>query len=145
MGQKGKVLVIDDDVDFRASVRFLLENHDIAVCEADSGKEGLRKVVEYHPDVILLDIMMECCSEGYGVNQTIKYQDAYAEYRNVPIIMVSSIQETPDELFPRAPEVEMIRPDLYITKPLDIPKFLEMVESTLAARHPLAAETAKRS
>ena len=132
MTASSKVLVIDDDRDFRASVRSLLENHGYAVIEAESGKEGLQKLVEDKPDVILLDIMMECTTEGYGVNQAIKYQDAYEEYRDTPIIMVSSIEESPDERFPMASEVEMIRPDSYLTKPLDIPGFLEVVKKAVA-------------
>jgi len=133
MAASSKVLVIDDDRDFRASVRSLLEDQGYVVVEAESGQEGLKKLVEHKPDIILLDIMMECSTEGYGVNQAIKYQEAYQEFRNTPIIMVSSIEETPDERFPMAGEVETIRPDSYLTKPLDIPRFLEIVKRTAAA------------
>jgi CheY-like chemotaxis protein len=127
-----KILVIDDDQDFRVSVRSLLESKGYGVLEADSGREGLRKVVEQKPDIIVLDIVMECDSEGYGVNQAIKYQDAYADYRNIPIVMTSSIDLSPDERFPMAGELDMIRPDFYLTKPLDIPKFLEVVQKAAA-------------
>ena len=130
-----KVLLVDEDQDYKASVRSLLESQGCAVFEAESGKDGLRKLVEHKPDVIILDIMMDYSTDGYGVNQAIKYQDAYAEFRSVPIIMVSSIRESPDELFPMAAEVEMIRPDNYLTKPLDIPKFLDVLEA-VAARLP---------
>ena len=135
MVASSRILVIDDDQDFRASVRSLLERHGYTVLEADSGKEGLRKVVEQKPDVIILDIMMECDSEGYGVNQAIKYQDDYAAYRNIPIVMTSSIELSPDERFPMAGELDMIRPDYYLTKPLDIPKFLEVVQQAAASCH----------
>lgn len=128
MATSSKVLVIDDDRDFRASVRFLLESHGYAVIEADSGKDGLQKVVEHKPDVIVLDIMLESWSEGYGVNQAIKYQAAYEDYRNIPIVMISAIELSPDERFPMAGEVDMIRPDYYLTKPLDIPRFLEVMQ-----------------
>ena len=127
-----KILIIDDDQDFRASVKSLLESHGYVVLEADSGREGLRKVVEQRPDIIVLDIVMECDSEGYGVNQAIKYQDVYADYRNIPIVMTSSIELSPDERFPMAGELDMIRPDFYLTKPLDIPKFLEVVQRAAA-------------
>jgi len=127
-----KILVIDDDQDFRASLRSLLESHGYMVLEADSGREGLRKVVEQTPDIIVLDIVMECDSEGYGVNQAIKYQDAYADYRNIPIVMTSSIDLSPDERFPMAGDLDMIRPDFYLTKPLDIPKFLEVLRRAAA-------------
>ncbi len=83
--------------------------------------------------------MMECDSEGYGVTHAIKYQDTYADCRYVPIIMMSSIQESPDELFPMAPESEMIRPDRYITKPVNAPVLFEAVEKALGPRRPQAA------
>jgi CheY-like chemotaxis protein len=79
------------------------------------------------PDAIILDIMMRCCCEGYGVTQAVKFRDEYADSRDIPIIMASSIEQSPDELFAMAGEVGMIRPDYYVTKPLDIPRFLEVV------------------
>ena len=135
MAANPKILIIDDDQDFRASVRSLLESHGYAVIEADSGQDGLRKVVEHKPDIIVLDVMMECSSEGYGVNQALKYQDAYKNYQNIPIVMISSIEWSPDERFPMAGGVDMIRPDYYLTKPLDIFRFLEVVEKAAALCH----------
>ena len=121
------VLVIDDDVDFQTSVRSLLEAEGYHVVAASSGKEGLRRLLAVRPRVVVLDIMMESTTEGYGVSESIKYGEEYAAVRDVPILMVSSIQESPDERFPRSPDVEMIRPDRYLTKPLDIPRFLEVI------------------
>jgi CheY-like chemotaxis protein len=132
-GMSAKVLLIDDDRDFRTSVKFVLQGRGYEVVEAGSGQEGLRKLAEQKPDVILLDVMMETCVEGYGLTHALKYQDEYAEYRQVPVFMVSSIEESPDERFPMSAEVEMIRPDRYLTKPLDIPRFLELLEKAVAA------------
>ena len=128
-----KILVIDDDQDFRTAVRSLLESHGYEVLEAASGHEGLQMVVKHNPDAILLDIMMESTVEGYGVTYALKYQDEYADFRQLPVFMVSSIEESPDERFPMSAEVEMIRPDLYLTKPLDIPAFLQMLEKAVGA------------
>lgn len=122
-----KILVIDDDSDFRSSVRSLLESEGHEVLEARSGREGLRRLSEEQPDLIICDVMMESIVEGYAVNQAIKFQPEYAAFSEVPIIMVSSIQESPDDRFPRASELDQIRPDDYLTKPLDIPLFLELV------------------
>jgi CheY-like chemotaxis protein len=134
MVQGGKILIIDDDDDFRASVKPVLEGAGYVVYEGRSGREGLAQLVENDPDAIMLDIMMETGEDGYGVNQAIKYQDEYRKYRNTPIIMVSSILQTPDERFPRAAELEMIQPDAYLTKPLDIDRLLDVVKRTLERR-----------
>jgi CheY-like chemotaxis protein len=135
MAVSPKVLIIDDDQDFRVSVRSILESHGYQVIEADSGREGLRQVVENKPGVILLDIMMESSVEGYGITHSLRYRDEYEPYRQIPIIMVSSIEESPDERFPMSPETEMIRPDGYLTKPLEIGKFLELMKSVAASAH----------
>ena len=142
MSTRARVLMIDDDQDFRASVKCLLEGRGCEVIEADCGKEGLRKALESKPDLILVDVMMECDSSGYGVTQAIKCQDAYAGCRNIPVIMVSSIQESPDELFPMAPEAEMIRPDRYLTKPVDAGVLFDLLERALAGRSSQAVHPA---
>ena len=132
MAEKQKILIIDDDEDFRISIRTLLESHDYRVIEAESGKQGLKKIKSDKPDLIVLDIMMETIDEGYLLNQIIKFQKDYEDHKSMPILMVSSIQQDPLSRFPRAAgEVEMITPDYYLTKPVDIPKFLELVEKLL--------------
>ena len=64
-----KILIIDDDEDYRTSIRTLLESHNYSVVEASSGKEGLEKLTQEKPDLIVLDIMMETIDQGYSLNQ----------------------------------------------------------------------------
>jgi twitching motility two-component system response regulator PilG len=123
-----KVLVVDDDADYQASVRLLLEHQGYRVVQAESAKNGLEKLVEHNPDIIILDIMMESPVEGYCVTHAVKHQPAYAQFRNIPIIMVSSIDQAPDERYPMSPEADLIRPDHYLTKPLDMERLLEVLQ-----------------
>jgi CheY-like chemotaxis protein len=134
-----KVLLIDDDSDFRAAVKSLLEGHGYTVLEASSGHEGLRMVLAHKPDVILLDVMMETSAEGYGVTHSLKFEDEYAAFRQIPVFMVSSIEESPDERFPMSADVDEIRPDRYLTKPLEVPEFLRLLERTVGAPRGAAA------
>lgn len=121
------ILIIDDDMDFHQSIGALLEAEGYRVVHASSGREGLRVLREGPPDAIILDVMMESSTEGYGVNFAIKYQPEYAAYQDIPVIMVSSIEESPDERFPRAEETELIRPDRYLKKPVDVPRLLDIL------------------
>ena len=120
------VLLIDDDEDFTAAIRSLLESEGYAVVTAGSGREGLRKLRESSPDVVLLDVIMESTTEGYAVSGAIKLAEV-----QVPVIMLSSVERAPDELFARSEETELIRPNAYVTKPVDVPKFLETLRSVL--------------
>jgi two-component system alkaline phosphatase synthesis response regulator PhoP len=122
-----RVLVIDDDDDFRSVVSTLLNAEGYQVDEATSGREGLARLEAVHPDLVIVDVMMESAAEGYGVSQALRFQPRYQELQDVPILMISSIQESPDEIYARASEVGMIRPDRYLTKPLDVPRFLQTV------------------
>lgn len=130
--ESAKILLIDDDKDFRTSIRTLLQSHNYEVIEASSGKQGLEMVKTERPELIVLDIMMETIDQGYSLNQLIKFQKEYEEFKGIPILMVSSIDEDPYTRFRHAEgQVEMIIPDQYMTKPVDIPKFLELVKKLL--------------
>ena len=132
MAENPKILIIDDDEDFRISIRTLLKSNNYQVIEADSGKQGLEKIKEEKPDLILLDIMMETMDEGYLLNQVLKFQKQFEEYKDIPVFMVSSIQEDPLSRFPSAAgNVDMIIPDYYFSKPVDIPRFLETIKKVL--------------
>ncbi len=131
MSRQRTILIIDDDVDFQASMRAFLESQGYRVAQARSGREGLEKLKECNPDAILLDIMMESVSEGYGIAFAVKHQPEYQAYEDVPIIMLSSITESPDERFPRAEETDLIRPDRYLTKPVNLDLLLETLSRTL--------------
>jgi CheY-like chemotaxis protein len=126
-----RVLIIDDDADFVASTTALLESQGYAVTKAASGREGLARLKDEPPDLVVLDVMMEDDWAGYSVNQEVKFGNRFEGLRHVPILMVSSIPIDPATRFSRAGEVEMITPDAYLTKPLDISKFLAAVRVLL--------------
>lgn len=127
MAAKQRILVIDDDEDFRASVGAILEHEGYEVATATSGREGLETIERIEPDLVIVDVMMDDPSDGYGVTQAIKFQPRFQKFQGVPILMISSIQESPDDRFGGAGEVDMIRPDRYLTKPLDVPRFVNSV------------------
>ncbi|MBZ5640447.1 MAG: response regulator [Acidobacteriia bacterium] len=127
-----RVLIVDDDADYCASVTALLEREGYLVHCAASAREGLAHLSTDRPDLIVLDVMMEDAFAGYGLNQAVKFGDKREVAGHVPVLMVSSIEQPPEAIFPAAAEAAMITPDDYLTKPLDIPVFLDHVRRLLA-------------
>jgi len=54
-----KILIVDDHLVARTTIRELLDWHSFQVCgDAKDGKEAVEKVIELKPDIVLLDINM---------------------------------------------------------------------------------------
>jgi CheY-like chemotaxis protein len=85
------------------------------------------------PDLIILDVMMETMWAGYEVSQTLRFRSGYKSVRKVPIIMVSAFEQHPSERFAPTDDPSKVGPDVYLTKPLEVRGFVEMVRSLLRA------------
>ncbi|MFO7587268.1 MAG: sigma-54 dependent transcriptional regulator [Gemmatimonadota bacterium] len=53
-----KILVVDDDAGLRRTAGLILEDEGYEVASASDGPEGLRKALEWGPDVVLCDVRM---------------------------------------------------------------------------------------
>jgi len=92
-----KILMIDDDTDFIAGMRILIESRGHQFFAALNGAEGLKRTKEVNPDLIVLDVMMDTRTEGFHVSLRLRDrspESEYAAYRNVPILMLTSIHQT---------------------------------------------------
>jgi CheY-like chemotaxis protein len=142
---KRRVLLIDDDADFLASTSSLLEAHGYCVSQAKTGREGLARIKDEHPDLVIVDIMMENEWAGYGVNEAIKFDPGFECVRHVPVVMVSSISLDPESRFGgHTDEAAMVTPNLYLTKPLDIPRFIAEIEALMGEPRSHPAEAGSR-
>lgn len=82
-----KVLIIDDDRGFITLIYTVLRTKGYEVVTAASGTEGLEKVSQEMPDLIILDVLMPEMT-GYDFVQKIRRQDP--AHRSIPIIVMSS-------------------------------------------------------
>jgi len=113
-----KILVVDDDPDFVEIMRTILESNDYTVVTAANGEQALAQVKAQRPDLMLLDIMMSSVLDGLNVSEQLALDP---EARFMPVIMVSSIAETPyAHVFPMGEQPHM---DAWLSKPVD-PKVL---------------------
>ncbi len=128
-----KILIIDDDPDIITSVRLSLESAKHQVIAANSGKEGIQKIKEEKPDLIILDVMMETETEGFKIAESIKKakpNSELAKFKSLPIILLTSIYSTTplsDE-----PDISNIPVDLYVDKPINPDDLIGKVEWILS-------------
>jgi two-component system alkaline phosphatase synthesis response regulator PhoP len=84
-----KILIIDDEPDVRDIIRYNLvkEGHELET--AENGLEGLKKVAEFQPDLIILDMMMPGM-DGVEVCHTIR---SNPKNNNIVICFLSARNE----------------------------------------------------
>jgi CheY-like chemotaxis protein len=127
-----KILIIDDDPDLVEVIRLTLVANGFQVFSAASGAEGLQKVKEIEPDLIILDVMMDYTTEGFQVSLELRSPDPnseYADYRDIPILMLTAIHSTTPLRF--APEEDYLPVDGFVEKPLEPADLVKKVEELL--------------
>lgn len=124
-----KILIIDDDPDIVESMTVVLKSKQHEVSVANSGKDGLAKVEDVKPDLIILDVMMENSDKGFDVCRTIKKND---DFKHIPILMLTAIRKKMGMDFQREAGDEAWLPvDDYVDKPLKPEELISKVEKLL--------------
>jgi len=127
-----KILVIEDDPDMVMAIRMPLEANDYEVFAAATAEEGLRKVKEIEPDLIILDVMMETTTAGFQVSLQLRSPDPeseYAAYRHIPILMLTAIHTTTSLRF--GPDEAYLPVDDFVDKPIDPDVLLEKIRALI--------------
>ena len=86
------VLVVDDDPDFVEITRTVLASNGYEVSSASNGQEALEAMRATRPDLVLLDVMMSNVLDGLDLSRVMNEDP---NLRQVPIIMISSIADSP--------------------------------------------------
>ena len=128
------VLLVDDSKTIRRTAASYLGKAGYSVVTASDGFEALSKVVEYRPAVIFVDIVMPRL-DGYQTCALIKNN---AEYRNIPVVMLSSN----DGLFDKA-RGRVVGSNAHVSKPFTEDSLLDALKMHLAV--PSAMESQDRT
>lgn len=123
-----KILLIDDDPDFVAAVKTLLEAGDYTVITASNGTEGVKKAKAEKPDLITLDVMMTNAGEGLDVGKQFKTDE---ELSKIPFIIVSGVKKIDQAAYNYETGENLIPAKAFIEKPVDPEKFLEVIEKCI--------------
>lgn len=121
-----RILVVDDDPDFVETMRLVLTQASFQVQAAANGDQALDLAAQTPPDLIILDVMMQGALDGLSAAHALEESRLL---HSIPIIMVSSIADTPlAELFPTD---EYIPIDVWLSKPVSPDKLLSTVNKLL--------------
>lgn len=85
-GRRRRILVVDDRPENQAVLLSFLEPLGFEIDLASNGQDALRQVVQVHPDMVLIDLIMPGMS-GFEVVKNIR---ALPELAHVPIIAISA-------------------------------------------------------
>jgi len=132
--EKPKILIIDDDPDLVESIRITLEANDFEVHSAHNGPEGLMLVKKFHPDLIILDVMMDSITEGFQVSQQLRSPDPESEYRafsNIPILMLTGVSQKMHMKFSPQDDGDYLPVDEFVDKPIRLEFLLEKIRKLI--------------
>ena len=87
-----KILLIEDDTFFRQFYSFKLKEKKFEVDEAANGEEGIQKIAQFHPDIVLLDLIMPI-KDGFSVLDAVSKDEAL---KKIPIIVFSTLGQQQD-------------------------------------------------
>lgn len=118
-----RVVCIEDEQEMIELVKLILGRQNIEVVGALGGEEGLRKIEEVTPDLVLLDLMMPEM-DGWEVYQKMKASETM---RDIPVIVVTAKAQSIDRVL----GLHIARVDDYITKPFGPQELLESVQKVI--------------
>lgn len=127
-----KILMIDDDPDAILAIQIPLVANGYEFHSATSSSEGLEKVKELSPDLIILDVMMDTATEGFHLSLKLRDRAPDAEFAacaDIPILMLTSIHTTTPLRF--APDEDYLPVDAFLEKSAGPDEVLAKVQELL--------------
>lgn len=128
---KAKIMVVDDDPDFVAGIKAILEAADYEVNVAYNPKDGFQALQSKSYDLLLLDIMMGRGAEGIAFARKLRKDPKLKE---IPVLIITGVREQIAFLFPgQAVHPNFVDVDELVEKPIEPNLLLEKVEALLKA------------
>ena len=117
-----RVLIIDDSPSVLRLLQFVFESEHYDVVTAADGAEGLQKIGEQLPDVVITDSIMPVM-DGFAFLRKLKEQPLTS---HIPVIMLTSEDPDSSDQITREP-----KPDAFIRKSADFTPLLNKVSAAL--------------
>ncbi len=127
------ILVVDDEPDFAAWLKTILEKVGFTVTTAQDGEAALSCVHEAPPDLVTLDIQMPRKTGVLFYRQ----MKSDVRLRSIPVIVITGLRRMNDyagpfvERFFRSSRLDVPAPDAYLDKPIDGRRLIATVREKL--------------
>lgn len=119
------ILYIEDEEDYQILVKRILGRAGLQVVTADTGAEGLEKLRQMRPSLLILDINLPD-TDGYAICSQLRQDPAFLD---LPILMLT-VRRRPEEWL----KGFSCGANDYISKPLNPPELVERVVNCLEGR-----------
>ena len=119
------VLIADDDLEILNLTRSLMRRRGFEVLEASDGDEAMRQLLENHPDLVILDVMMPGQS-GWEVCRSIRETESL---KNTGVIMLTGVGHRMNEM-----TSPLYGADGYLDKPFEFEDLDNLVSEVLEKR-----------
>ncbi len=124
-----KILIVDDDQDMVRIITKALQFCKYEVLVAYNSRDGLNKLVEEKPDLMLLDVILENKTSGFDMVYDIRYKDSetrFKDVKDIPIIMLSAIDRQAKSNLSMQ-QSSMMGVNAFLSKPFEMDELIETI------------------
>jgi len=111
-----RILIVDDDADFREAIELILAGAGYEVSHAANAKEAEEKLRKEQVNLILLDVMMDTDTEGFHLAYKIRQDE---KFKGIPIIILTCIEEKTGEEIDLGKSGDYLPVEAFLRKPVD--------------------------
>jgi CheY-like chemotaxis protein len=115
MADKKKILVVDDDPDFQFTTSAALTAAGSDVEQCLDSRRALDRIRATHPDLVILDVMMERGTSGFDIAQQLRREPGLAR---LPVLMLTAIHQSTKLRFSPETDGEYLPVDQFLDKPV---------------------------
>lgn len=122
------ILVVDDDIDFLTQTKINLEGAGYNVITAEGQQQAEEILKTTHPDLAIVDLMMEHFDGGFALAYHIKKKDV-----RIPVIIATAVTSETGLEFDAATNEERswIKADAFLAKPIRFEQLLREIKKLL--------------
>lgn len=127
-----RILIIDDDPEVLDALATILEISGYSIDTASNTKDGFGKFEANHPDLVIVDIVLNTRTEGLEFASALKKKEGASD---IPIVLISGgyTSSSLESEYQRSGggNADLIPADVYMEKPLDPEGLIENVKQLL--------------